>query len=55
MFPEPVRHLVGIPFCLEHFEERLGYEPEMGDEGVTFYPGKCSDCSAEQVVFALDY
>lgn len=40
------------PLCADHFESANGWEPEMGDEGMTFEPGTCAECGTVGTVFS---
>jgi hypothetical protein len=41
-------------YCMYDFQKLYGFEPDMGQEGVHFSPGKCSDCHKERIVFWTD-
>lgn len=32
-----------IQLCADCWEQRFGYEPDMGDDASTFYPGVCDN------------
>ncbi|AKJ72523.1 hypothetical protein GMA7_86 [Gordonia phage GMA7] len=43
-----------VPLCNNDFTVRYGYVPDMGIEGVTWFPGKCAHCGApDRIVFQV--
>lgn len=41
-------------YCADCFEQRYGYEPDMGDDSSTFADGTCANCGKEGIVFTPD-